>query len=129
MIQSEDYILLGKISGVHGIKGWVKVFSYTAPRVKIADYNQWYLKSSKDRAWYSHKLIEGKEQGKNIIAKLDKINYRDEAQALVGTEIAIHKDQLEVLAENEYFWRDLIGLSVETVEGCLLYTSPSPRDS
>ena len=47
----------------------------------------------------------------------DVTTARDEAEALVGTEIAIHKDQLEVLAENEYFWRDLIGLSVETVKG------------
>ncbi|MCL4167587.1 UNVERIFIED_CONTAM: hypothetical protein GTU68_060604, partial [Idotea baltica] len=56
-------------------------------------------------------------QGKNIIAKLDNVNYRDEAEALVGTEVYIHTDQLEVLAENEYFWRDLIGLSVETING------------
>ena len=117
MSQTDEYILLGKISGVHGIKGWVKVFSYTSPRVKITEYSQWYVKGKKDQSWKTQKLIEGKEQGKNIIAKLDNINYRDEAEALVGTEIAIHKDQLEVLAENEYFWRDLIGLSVVTVEG------------
>ncbi len=117
MNQSDDYILLGKISGVHGIKGWVKVFSHTSPRVKITEYSQWYMKSSKDQSWVSRKLIEGKEQGKNIIAQLDGIQYRDEAEALVGTEIAIHKDQLEVLAEGEYFWRDLIGLSVETTLG------------
>jgi len=120
MSQSEDYILLGKISGVHGIKGWVKVFSYTSPRVKITEYSQWYLKGKKDQSWVSRKLIEGKEQGKNIIARLDEVLYRDQAEALVGTEIAVHKDQLEVLAENEYFWRDLIGLSVETVEGVKL---------
>ncbi len=117
MSQSDDYILLGKISGVHGIKGWVKVFSYTSPRVKITEYSQWYMKGTKSQSWVSQKLIEGKEQGKNIIAQLDGVNYRDEAEALVGTEIAIHKDQLEVLAENEYFWRDLIGLSVETISG------------
>jgi len=117
MSQSDDYILLGKISGVHGIKGWVKVFSFTSPRIKITEYSQWYMKGSKDQSWVSRKLVEGKEQGKNIIARFDNINYRDEAEALVGTEIAIHKDQLEVLAENEYFWRDLIGLSVETISG------------
>lgn len=117
MSQSDEYIPLGKITGVHGIKGWVKVFSHTSPRVKIADYGQWFLKGNKDQSWVSRKLIEGKEQGKNIIARLDNVNYRDEAEALIGTEIAIHKDQLEVLAENEYFWRDLIGLSVKTVEG------------
>ncbi len=117
MSQADDYILLGKVSGVHGIKGWVKVFSYTSPRSKITEYSQWFLKKQKDQSWVSTKLIEGKEQGKNIIARLDNIKYRDEAEALIGTEIAIHKDQLEVLAENEFFWRDLIGLSVETVEG------------
>jgi len=117
MNQSDDYILLGKISGVHGIKGWVKVFSFTSPRVKITEYSQWFMKSSTDQVWKPQKLIEGKEQGKNIIARLDGINYRDQAEGLVGTEIAIHKDQLEVLAENEYFWRDLIGLSVETNTG------------
>lgn len=117
MSQTDEYILLGKISGVHGIKGWVKVFSYTSPRVKIIEYSQWYFKDKKNQSWVSQKLIEGKEQGKNVIARLDKINYRDEAEALIGTEIGIHKDQLEVLAENEFFWRDLIGLSVETVEG------------
>lgn len=117
MSQSDEYILLGKISGVHGIKGWVKVFSYTSPRARITEYSQWYMKTSKNQSWVSQELIEGKEQGKNIIARLDGINYRDEAEALVGTEIAIHKDQLEVLAEDEYFWRDLIGLSVETITG------------
>jgi len=117
MSQSDEYILLGKISGVHGIKGWVKVFSYTSPRAKITEYSQWYLKSSKSQSWKPSKLIEGKEQGKNIIARLDGINYRDEAEALIGTEIAIQQEQLEVLAENEFYWRDLIGLSVETIKG------------
>jgi len=117
MSQSDDYILLGKISGVHGIKGWVKVFSYTSPRVKITEYSRWYMKPNKNQSWVAQDLIDGKEQGKNIIAKLDGVNYRDEAQALIGTEIAIHKDQLEVLAQDEYFWRDLIGLSVETITG------------
>ena len=114
MTQSDDYILLGKISGVHGIKGWVKVFSYTSPRVKITEYNQWYLKK-KNQSWEVQELIEGKAQGKNIIAKLDGINYRDEAEALVGTEIAVRQEQLAVLNEDEYFWKDLIGLSVRTI--------------
>jgi len=114
--QSDEYILLGKISGVHGIKGWVKVFSYTSPRVQIVNYTKWYIRK-KDQDWKLFKLKEGKEQGKNIIAKLEGINYRDEAEAMRGMEIAIQQDQLAVLDENEYFWRDLIGLSVETING------------
>ena len=117
MSQSDDYILLGKISGVHGIKGWVKVFSYTDPRIKITEYSRWFMKTKKEQSWTVRNLLDGKEQGKNIIAKLDGINYRDEAEALIGTEIAIHEDQLDVLGKDEYFWRDLIGLSVETEAG------------
>lgn len=119
MGHQNEYILLGKISGVHGIKGWVKIFSYTSPRIKITEYSKWFLKET-DNSWKSFKLKDGKKQGKNIIALLDGFNYRDEAEDLVGYEIAIHSDQLEELPENAYFWRDLIGLSVETINNeCL----------
>ena len=116
MSQSSDYIPLGKISGVHGVKGWVKVFSHTSPRLKITEYLQWFIRN-KDQSWKAVELINGKQQGKNIIVLLEGINYRDQAEALVGAEIAIHSDQLNALPENEYFWRDLIGLSVETING------------
>lgn len=116
MSQSDDYILLGEVSGIHGIKGWVKVFSHTSPRVKITEYSHWFLRG-KNQAWKETKLLGGKQQGKNIIALLEGVKYRDQAEALIGQQIAIHSDQLETLAEDEYFWKDLIGLSVETIEG------------
>ncbi len=116
MSQSSDYITLGKISGVHGIKGWVKVFSHTSPREQITEYKEWFLKG-RDSDWKPIRVIDGKKQGKNIIAFLENTHHRDQAEALVGSEIAIHKDQLKKLSKGEYYWRDLIGLSVETIEG------------
>lgn len=116
MSQSSDYITLGKISGVHGIKGWVKVFSHTSPREQITEYKEWFLKR-RGSDWKPIKVIDGKKQGKNIIAFLENTHHRDQAEALVGSEIAIHKDQLKKLSKGEYYWRDLIGLSVETIEG------------
>ncbi len=116
MSPSNDYITLGKISGVHGIKGWVKVFSHTSPREQITEYEKWFLKG-RGNDWKPIKLIDGKKQGKNIIALLENTHYREQAEALVGSEIAIHKDQLKELSKGEYYWRDLIGLSVETIEG------------
>ena len=116
MSQSSDYIILGKISGVHGIKGWVKVFSYTSPRLKITEYSDWYIQDD-SKSWNTKRVIDGKRQGKNIIAQLDHVNNRDQAEALIGKEIAIRNEQLKDLSENEYYWRDLIGLSVETTEG------------
>jgi 16S rRNA processing protein RimM len=115
MSQSE-YILLGEISGVSGVKGWVKVFSHTDPREKITTYKQWFLQKKGDD-WQAIKILNGRKQGKNIVAQLEGINTREQAESIKGTQIAIHQDQLEPLAKDKYYWKDLIGLQVETTEG------------
>ncbi len=118
-MSQSDYILLGEISGVSGVKGWVKVFSHTEPREKIIAYKQWFLQS-KGEAWRATKVTNGRKQGKNIVAQLDGINTREQAEALKGTQIAIHIDQLAPLSEGKYYWKDLIGLKVETTDGVSL---------
>lgn len=115
MNQSDDYIVLGRISGVHGVKGWVKVFSHTAPRVKIIGYDHWFLQRN-DNDWEKVKIVDGREQGKNIVAWLDGVKDRNQAEALVGAKIAVINEQLKELPKNEYYWRDLIGLAVKTVD-------------
>jgi len=116
---TSQYILLGEITGVSGLKGWVKVFSHTSPRVQITEYKQWFLqkKGSAKDSWQSVKIKGGKVQGKNIIAQLEGVQYRDQAEALIGSTIAVSSDQLEKLSEGEFYWKDLIGLNVETTEG------------
>jgi len=117
---SDDYILLGEISGVSGLKGWVKVFSHTSPRLQITEYKQWFLQKKGTDQWQTVKLTGGKVQGKNIIASLEGVQYRDQAEALIGSTIAVSSDQLEKLSEGEYYWKDLIGLNVENTEGVKL---------
>lgn len=119
MSQSSDIILLGTISGVHGVKGWLKVFSHTHPRVQITEYKQWFIRKDKE-GWRTVKLLDGRVQGKNIIALLEGVSDRNQVEALIGSEIAIHSDQLPELSSDEYYWKDLIGLSVETTEGVKL---------
>jgi len=119
MSQSTDYITLGSISGVHGLKGWLKVFSHTDPRVKITEYSQWFLRK-KGENWQPYKVLNGKQQGKNIIARLEGVTDRNQVEALIGAEIAIQDEQLEALSSDEYYWKDLIGISVETKEGVVL---------
>ena len=117
---SSQFILLGEITGVSGLKGWVKVFSHTAPRLQITEYKQWFLQAkgkSENDSWQPINVKDGKVQGKNIIASLEGVQYRDQAEALVGSKIAVSSDQLEKLSEGEYYWKDLIGLNVETTEG------------
>jgi len=115
MSHKSEYVQLGQISGVHGIKGWVKIFSYTSPRLKITTYPEWFI-GEKDN-WKAIRVLEGKQQGKNIIALLENVNSRNQAEGLVGKQIAILTDQLETLPENHFYWRDLIGLTVVTTEG------------
>ena len=111
---SEEFIAIGKISGVYGVKGWVKVFSYTDPRENITQYSPWYAK--KQGQWQRCEVIS-KRQGKHVIAQIDGCNDRDIAFAMMSTELAIQKKQLDTLSEGEYYWRDLEGLRVMNTEG------------
>lgn len=93
----------------------MRVHSYTEPREAILDYAPWYLRHGGQ--WLARKLIKGRAQGKGLVAALEGIGNRDEAALWVGCEIAIRRDQLPLLEKGEYYWMDLVGLRVFTVQG------------
>jgi 16S rRNA processing protein RimM len=93
----------------------VKVFSHTSPLSNILNYTTWYLKI--DQGWQEYRLENGKAHGKGIIAKLNGIDDRDVAAGMIDTDIAIPREQLPDLGENEFYWTDLEGLMVQTTEG------------
>jgi 16S rRNA processing protein RimM len=111
-LTKQEHINVGKISGVFGVKGWVKVFSFTDARENILNYSPWLLK--KDSETRSIAVLDGKLQGKAVVAQLDGINDRDQAANLMGWDIFITPGQLPEIAKGEYYWSDLIGLNVET---------------
>ncbi len=117
---NEELVALGKISGVFGVKGWVKVHSYTDPREKIIEYGTWQLKHQGQ--WQTVQLEGGQRQGKTVVAKLAGLDDRDEAMLYRGDEIAIYRNQLEQLVEGEYYWHQLEGLRVVTIDGVELGT-------
>jgi 16S rRNA processing protein RimM len=108
-------VVVGKISAVFGVRGWVKVYSYTSPPENILDYRPWYL--LRDGRWRPSALADGKPHGKGLTARLEGCADRDHAAALVGAEIAVRRDQLPEPEQGEYYWTDLEGLRVETVAG------------
>lgn len=113
-----EQILVGKVSGVFGIKGWVKVFSYTQPRERIFGYSPWLLANNGELT--STKVLETRQQGKSLVARLQGIETREQAEALIGAEIKIERNQLPPLEPGEYYWQDLIGLTVENLaDQCL----------
>jgi len=111
-------IVVGKVSGLFGVKGWHKIFSETAPRDNILSYSPWYLKTRD--GWQEYKVAEGKAHGKGIIVRLESCTDRDIAALLLGYQVAIRHDQLAETEEGEYYWSDLIGLRVETTQGIAL---------
>jgi 16S rRNA processing protein RimM len=110
-----DMVTLGKISGVFGVKGWVKVFSHTEQRHGILDYNPWFLNVSGE--WKAYNIMSGQIQGKGIVVQLDGVTERDQAQVLVGSLVAVPRERLFPLRQDEYYWADLIGMTVETTVG------------
>jgi 16S rRNA processing protein RimM len=115
---TDDFISIGEITSVFGIKGWVKVHSFTEPRENILNYSPWFLK--KGNEVQEVKLLNGKRQGKTIVASLDGVSDRDVAASYSGWDIQIKQSQLPKPESGEYYWADLIGLQVETDEGVLL---------
>lgn len=108
--ETESNVIIGKITGVYGIKGWVKVLSYTRPKQNIQQYPNWLLLHDGEQIEIA--VMECKSHGKGIIAKLDGIEDRDDAIKLQQADITIHRSELPELADGEYYWHDLMGLSV-----------------
>ena len=117
---SSELEVVGRILGVHGVQGWVKVFSNTDPRENIQHYQPWHLKQGCSRSggeWKPVKVIGFRPQGKGLIAQLEGVTDRNMAAALVGQDIGIPRDLLPQSGGGEYYWRDLIGLRVFHSEG------------
>jgi len=108
------WVSLGRIAGVYGIKGWVKIESYTRPREAIFEYSPWGL-GYKD-GWDRRVVLDGQAQGKTLIARLEGLSDRDQARELVGAEIAVPREVLPNPETGEFYWADLIGCSVVNLE-------------
>jgi 16S rRNA processing protein RimM len=108
--KSAEPLLLGRISGVFGVEGWVKLFSYTEPREAILAYRDCLLQL--DGTWNKVRWQTGRRQGKTVVASLKGIDDRNKAEALIGSNIGIWREDLPATGESEYYWADLEGLSV-----------------
>jgi 16S rRNA processing protein RimM len=109
-------VALGYISAVHGIKGWVKVHSWTRPMEAILNYQPWLLGEDSKPV----KIVDGRKQGKGMAALLPGYENREQAANLVGQQIFVEREQLTPTEKDEYYWSDLIGLDVHTTTGAVL---------
>ena len=109
------FVTLGRISGAHGIQGWVRVHSDTSPRENILNYSPWHLVRQGRREL--RKVMAGRRQGKSVVAKLAACSDRNAAEVLVGALIEVPRSALPATRPGEYYWADLVGLEVRTLDG------------
>lgn len=108
--ESQDPVILGRISAVFGVKGWVKIYSYTDPREAILEFRDCLL--MRDGVWQSATIAEGKRHSKTVIARLAGVEERDAAAAYIGVDIAVPREQMPIPEDGHYYWSDLEGLKV-----------------
>lgn len=117
---TEDFVTVGKIGAPYGIKGWVKIHSFTEWVTNILEYTPWYLEDA--NGWKLTKVAEGREHGKGLVAKFAGFDTPEHSRQLTGKLIAIKRSQLPPLKKNEYYWGDLEGLTVINQDGKVLGT-------
>lgn len=106
-----DLITVGKVIGHFGVQGWLKVFSFTQPMENITVYRDWIVGGQ------LYKGIKSKKHGKTVVVYFTGIDNRSKAEPFIGMEVAIETTQLKALPNDEYYWRDLVGLKVVDQEG------------
>jgi len=108
-------IILGKVGAVYGIKGWLKIHSFTDEQEAILDYFPWSLKLGNNKQ--SVEIVDWRKHSNGLIVQIAGIDDRDIAQKLVGSEIIVNESMLSDLPDGEFYWRDLIGMTVVTDKG------------
>ncbi|NOX77072.1 MAG: 16S rRNA processing protein RimM [Gammaproteobacteria bacterium] len=126
-----SYIIVAKIGAPFGVRGWVKLHSYTEQALNLLDYDPWYFRddidggngTTKAEAPYPEAPVtEAREHGKGVVAHFRDCDDRDAALRLRGREIFIRRDQLPEPSNGEYYWIDLVGLEVKTLQDVSLGT-------
>ena len=114
-MNKEKEVTLGKVGAVYGIKGWLKIHSFTGETEAILDYFPWSLKLGNKIK--SVEITDWRKHNNGLIVKIANIDDRDDAQAFVGSEILTTEASLPKLLGDDFYWRDLIGMSVVTTNG------------
>jgi 16S rRNA processing protein RimM len=107
---NDDVLVMGRIASPYGVKGWVRINSFTSVPDSLLDYTPWYL--NQRGQWQAVELLAGKRHGKGLVVHLKSCDDRDAAAALTGTDIGVYRSQLPPADEDEYYWSDLVGLQV-----------------
>ena len=106
---------MGHVSAPFGIQGWIKIHPYTETNTGLTNYTSWWL--GKNSVFQTYEVLEARAQGTEVVARLKGFDDREGALTLRGMEVAIPRSELPNARRDEYYWSDLIGLTVLNAEG------------
>ncbi len=128
-----ELTVLGEISAHFGVRGWLRVRSFTRPPDQITDYATWILipvdRSRTTGPTHPLTLAEPvprwrvqdyRWQSPRLIIQLEGIRSREEARPLIGRQVCVPVSLLPCLPAGEYYWSQLIGLQVVNLQGTCL---------
>lgn len=120
--ENDSLVVTGKIVSVYGVKGWLKIRSFTQDEEDLFHYKPWMLKvrgngSGPQEKWREVSFDQYRKHGKGYVAHLEGCDDRNEAELLRGLEIAVDKNVLPELDADETYWADLEGLQVVNLQG------------
>lgn len=114
---------MGRVVAPYGIYGWLKVQPHTEYLDGLLDYPDWWLGREdglRKTPWQSYALETAKIHNDVLVVKLKGVDDRDAALRCKGLHVAVPRESLPEADEGEYYWSDLIGLSVTNQQGVLL---------
>lgn len=119
MSDESPLIVLGRVTGTHGIRGELKIHSYSGEISTYRHLGRLTLRSE-DGSCESYRLASVRSHGKWILVSLAGYDDINSVLRFVGREVVVDRSSLPPLEEGEYYWCDLLGLTVETVDGVTL---------
>jgi 16S rRNA processing protein RimM len=111
-------VTVARLGAPYGVRGWLKVHSFTSEPENVLDYQPWWLRIGGE--WKQFRVAEGRIHGKGVVARLEGFDDRDAVRVLVGADVAVERSQLGEPGAGSYFWTDLIGAEVVNREGEVL---------
>lgn len=114
-----DRVIMARIGAPFGVRGWVKVHSYAEPPESLLEFPVWQL--GREAQWREYTVAEAQApSGTTLTVRFEGFGDRDQAATLRGLDVAVERQALAPLPEDEYYWADLVGLKVINAEGQLL---------
>lgn len=116
-VNEQERVVLGKLGKTHGVKGWLKLHSYTTPPENILEYPNLHI----DLGDRQRMLLvdECRQQNENMLVHFEGFDDPESARELTGVEVWIRASDLPELETGDYYWHELVGLLVVNEQGLL----------